>query len=443
MANPILVTGAAGRIGGVGRIITDLLLKQGQAVRAMVRTEDERAQALRDMGAEVVVGSLLDLDSMHRAIAGCETMYFSMSVSDTYLAATVNAAVVAKHHGVKAFINMSQMTLSQMSVTETTASPQHKLHWLAEQALNWSSLPVVHVRPTVFLEGLFLTMTADSVRNSNQIRLPFGEGKTSPVAAEDVARAVAALLVNPQPHIGKTYHPTGPQSENMRFYAQEYSKALGRTITYQDIPIEAWRDGLLQIGQPLHLVNHLTTLANLHRAGRFAARVAPALVFDPLPPGVTVNSERKPPVWGKQPAMVAPAVIEVLAFAGVPQLAELMRTRAVSSLALTQMYLDRLKRYSSQLYFAITLTEDRAMAKAKEADRDLAAGKYRGPLHGLPWGGKDLLAVAGYPSSVKYVELCFFERRGHFVLNDFHPRAAADNIVAIFEGADAANVHTY
>jgi len=269
MANPILVTGAAGRIGGVGRMITELLLKQGQAVRAMVRTEDERAQALRDMGADVVVGSLLDLDSMHRAIAGCETMYFSMSVSDTYLAATVNAAAVAKHHGVKAFINMSQMTLSQMSVTETSASPQHKLHWLAEQALNWSGLPVVHVRPTAFLEGLFLIMTADSVRDLNQIRLPFGVGKTSPVAAEDVARAVAALLVNPQPHIGKTYHLTGPQSENMHFYAQEYSKALGRTITYRDIPVERWREGLLKSGQPLHLVNHLTTLADLHRSGRF------------------------------------------------------------------------------------------------------------------------------------------------------------------------------
>jgi len=269
MASAILVTGAAGRIGGVGRTITELLLKHGQTVRAMVRTEDERAQALRNIGAEVVVGNLLDLDSMHRAIAGCETMYFGMSVSDSYLAATVNAAAVAKHHGVKAFINMSQMTLSQMSVTDTTTSPQHKLHWLAEQALNWSGLPVVHVRPTAFLEGLFLIMTADSVRNSNQIRLPFGEGKTSPVAAEDVARAVAAILVNPQPHIGKTYHPTGPQSENMHFYADEYSKALGRTITYQDIPVESWRDGLLKSGQPLHLVDHLTTLANLHRAGRF------------------------------------------------------------------------------------------------------------------------------------------------------------------------------
>src|SRR5262245_26796598 len=106
-----------------------------------------------------------------------------------------------------------------MSITETTASPQHKLHWLAEQALNWSGLPVVHVRPTVLLEGFFLIFTSDSVRESNQIRLPFGEGKTSPVAVEDVARAITALLVDPQPHIGNIYHLTGPQSENMHFFA--------------------------------------------------------------------------------------------------------------------------------------------------------------------------------------------------------------------------------
>jgi uncharacterized protein YbjT (DUF2867 family) len=249
MANPILVTGAAGRVGAVGRTVTELLLEQGKAVRAMVRNEDERAQALRHMGAEVVAGNLLDLDSMHRAIAGCETMYFGMSVSDDYLAATVNVAAVAKHHGVKAFVNMS--------------------HWLAEQALDWSGLPVVHVRPTVLLEGFFLIFTADSVRESNQIRLPFGDGKTSPVAVEDVARVLAALLANPQPHIGKTYHLTGPQSENMHFHAQEYSKALGRTITFEDIPVEPWRDGLLKRGLPVHLVNHLATMADLHRAGRY------------------------------------------------------------------------------------------------------------------------------------------------------------------------------
>jgi len=269
MPNLILVTGAAGRVGGIGRTVTELLLQQGKAVRAMVRNEDERAQALRDVGAEVVAGNLLDLDSMHRVIDGCDTMYFGMSVSDDYLAATVNTAAVAKHHGVKTFVNMSQMTVAQMSITETTPSPQHKLQWLSEQALNWSGLPVVHVRPTVLLEGFFLILTPESVRETNHIRLPFGQGKTSPVAVEDVARVIAALLANPQPHIGKIYHLTGPQSENMDFYAQEYSKALGRTIAYQDIPVEAWREGLLQHGLSAHVVNHLAAMADLHRAGRY------------------------------------------------------------------------------------------------------------------------------------------------------------------------------
>ena len=269
MANPILVTGAAGRVGGTGRSVTELLLKQGKAVRAMVRNEDERSQALRDMGAEIVVGDLLDLDSMHRAIAGCDTMYFGMSVSNDYLAATVNAAAVAKYHGVKAFVNMSQMTVSQMSITETTPSPQHKLHWLAEQALNWSGLPVVQIRPTVLLEGFFLIFTADSVRESNQIRLPFGEGKTSPVAVSDVACVIATVLADSQPHIGRIYNLTGPASENMHFYAEQYSKALGRSITFEDIAVHQWRDGLLGRGLSNHLVDHLVTMAHLHRAGRY------------------------------------------------------------------------------------------------------------------------------------------------------------------------------
>src|SRR6185369_1557571 len=133
----------------------------------------------------------------------------------------------------------------------------------------WSGLPVIHVRPTALFEGFFLILTSDSVRESNQIRLPFGEGKTSPVAVDDVARVIATLLVDPQPHIGKVYNLTGPQSENMYFYSMEYSEALGRTITYQDIPVEPWRDGLLAHHMPVFLVDHLVAMADLHRAGRY------------------------------------------------------------------------------------------------------------------------------------------------------------------------------
>jgi len=131
MAAPVLVTGAAGRVGGIGRTVTELLLKQGKAVRAMERKEDERAQTLRDMGAEVVVGHLLDLEAMHRVIVGCEMMYFGMSVSAGYLEATVTMAAVARELGVNALVNMSQRTVSQMSIQNTSPSPQQRQHWLS------------------------------------------------------------------------------------------------------------------------------------------------------------------------------------------------------------------------------------------------------------------------------------------------------------------------
>ncbi|HXM98851.1 MAG TPA: amidase, partial [Candidatus Dormibacteraeota bacterium] len=132
---------------------------------------------------------------------------------------------------------------------------------------------------------------------------------------------------------------------------------------------------------------------------RIPNSVEPALIFDPVLPGMKFETERKPMRISKAPSTVAsgaPKNMEDLAFASVRELAELVRTKKVSSLALTEMYLGRLKKYDPTLKFAVTLTEERALAQAKQADAEIAAGKYRGPLHGLPWGAKDLLAVKGY-----------------------------------------------
>jgi Asp-tRNA(Asn)/Glu-tRNA(Gln) amidotransferase A subunit family amidase len=132
---------------------------------------------------------------------------------------------------------------------------------------------------------------------------------------------------------------------------------------------------------------------------RIPNSVDPALVFDPVLPGMKLETERKPLRISKAPSTVAsgaPKNLEDLCFASVRELAELVRTKKVSSVALTEMYLARLKKYDSTLKFVVTLTEARALAQAKKADREIAAGKYRGPLHGLPWGAKDLLATKGY-----------------------------------------------
>jgi nucleoside-diphosphate-sugar epimerase len=127
----ILVTGAAGQLGAVGRTVTGLLLDRGLPVRAMVRREDDRSAALRAAGAEVVVGDLLEPADVYRVVNSCWPIYFGMSVSAGYLEATVTMAAVARELGVNALVNMSQMTVSQMSIQNTTPSPQQRQHCLS------------------------------------------------------------------------------------------------------------------------------------------------------------------------------------------------------------------------------------------------------------------------------------------------------------------------
>jgi Asp-tRNA(Asn)/Glu-tRNA(Gln) amidotransferase A subunit family amidase len=136
------------------------------------------------------------------------------------------------------------------------------------------------------------------------------------------------------------------------------------------------------------------------RALKIPNSVAPAFVFHPLPAGdslpgsaSTTNSSPNGTVFA------SPARIEDLAFATVAEVSGLLQARKITSLALTQMYLDRLKHYDAQLHFLTNLTEERALAQAKAADAEIAAGKYRGPLQGIPWGAKDLLAAKGYPTT--------------------------------------------
>ena len=151
------------------------------------------------------------------------------------------------------------------------------------------------------------------------------------------------------------------------------------------------------------------------RALKMPNSVAPAFVFCPSPASPIARKpacEERTSLLEKIdiveidcadnscfPHLEVPANLEELAFATVAELALLIQARKVTSVALTEMYLKRLKRYDATLHFVVTLTEERALAKAKQADAEIAAGKYRGPLHGIPWGAKDLLAVAGYPTT--------------------------------------------
>lgn len=127
--------------------------------------------------------------------------------------------------------------------------------------------------------------------------------------------------------------------------------------------------------------------------------VVPAVQFDPVLPGMELPTERRPMRYTRESGVNRPADLEQVAFWPVTRLAELVRTRQVLPSELTEMYIARLKRYDPQLHAVVTFTEERAREQAARLDAELRTGDYRGPLHGIPWGAKDLLAVRGYPTT--------------------------------------------
>lgn len=156
---------------------------------------------------------------------------------------------------------------------------------------------------------------------------------------------------------------------------------------------DAERDSMLE-----GLKEQLDNYQNLRQVG-LDNGVPPAMQFNPVPAGAKLPAARKPFKMTPPGKVEAPQNTEELAFYSVAQLGTLLKSRKITSEQLTRLYLERLKTYGPQLECVITLTEDLALRQARKADAEIAAGKYRGPLHGIPYGAKDLLAVKGYPTT--------------------------------------------
>src|SRR3954468_11761536 len=142
---------------------------------------------------------------------------------------------------------------------------------------------------------------------------------------------------------------------------------------------------------------NLTRYAEL-RTIQIDPNIAPPLYYSPLVPGTRLDRVAKPFRPSAAPSLRRPATLEDVAFWPLAHLAQLLKTRQVTSVELTRMYLDRLSRFNATLNFVVTYTDELAMQQAQQADREIAAGKYRGPLHGMPWGCKDIIAVPGFPT---------------------------------------------
>ena len=259
-----LITGAT---GDTGRGATEILIKQGFAVRALVHREDERSARLSAAGAEIVIGDLLNPDDARRALESVSAAYFVYPIAPGLIEATAYFAQAAKETGVGAIVNMSQI-----SARREAKSHAARNHWIAERVFDWSGISVTHLRPTFFAEWLLYPGNRRGIVEKAAIELPFGDGHHAPIAAEDQARLIAEILTTPMTHAGKTYSLHGPIEMNQAGVAAAVSEVLGRKITYQPISIPRFRARLEKVGWPAFLTQHLCEVALDYQNGIFSGK---------------------------------------------------------------------------------------------------------------------------------------------------------------------------
>jgi NAD(P)H dehydrogenase (quinone) len=244
----VLISGAT---GDTGRAAVREAIALGLGVRAMVHKRDGRSEALEALGAQVVLGDLLEIDTVRAAMEDTNAAYLVWPVAPGLIHATVNFAQAAKEAGVSAVVNLSQRSANRFSTSHSCRDS-----FIAEQVLNWSGLSVIHLRPTYFLEWLMYPWQLPYLQQGI-LRMPVGKGRHSPIAADDQGRVIAALLKSPEAHIGKTIPISGPVEMDHEQIAAELTEALGRKIVFQDLPIDEYCRSLEAMGVPPYIVQHL------------------------------------------------------------------------------------------------------------------------------------------------------------------------------------------
>ena len=253
-----LITGATGRTGGK---VAALLLEGGHGVRAFVHKRDERSQQLERQGAQIYAGDLHDFKLIRSALAGVAGAYFVYPTQPGIVEATAIFAQAAQEAATPVIVN-----LSQLPARRATQSPASFNHWLAENVWRWSGLPVVNLKPTIFAETLLFY--GQGVKDG-LVLAPFGKGRHAPLASADIARLVASILESPPQHIGQSYPLFGLQEYTYAEAIARIGALLGRSVTYQQIPLEAAREQWLK-WFTLFEAQHATAIVQDHDAGIFS-----------------------------------------------------------------------------------------------------------------------------------------------------------------------------
>src|SRR5277367_3445637 len=264
----ILVTGATGRQGGTGRAAAAYLLKRGRSVRALVRSIDERAEALRDLGIEIVVGDYGNYRSLVSALDGVEAAYFCYPVAAGIAEAAGFFAAAGREQGLKRIVDLSLATTRVDS-----PSPQGRAQWVAEQIFEWAGFRGVHLRIAAFFMENIPLLDGDSIRRSGRIANSFGDKALSWISGKDVGAMAAELLINDALASSRILIAGGVERLTYSEVAKTISAAVGKAVRYDELTPDEWRCELTAAakakGDEVNLrgIDHLVAQSVALRAG--------------------------------------------------------------------------------------------------------------------------------------------------------------------------------
>ena len=237
----ILVTGATGNQGGTGRSVVKLLVEGGLPVRALVHTLDDRAEALRDLGAEIAVGDFGNYQSLLAALEGVESAYFCYPVAAGVAEAAGFFAGAGRNQGLKRIVDLSLATTRVDS-----PSPQGRAQWVAEQIFEWAGFEGVHLRIAAFFMENILLIDGDTIRQHGTIKNSFGNKPLSWISGMDVGALAAHLLMDTNVVRDRIIIAGGVVRLTYNEVATRITSTVGRSVRYEELTPEAWRDSMRQ-----------------------------------------------------------------------------------------------------------------------------------------------------------------------------------------------------
>jgi uncharacterized protein YbjT (DUF2867 family) len=274
MTHPILITGAAGGSqGSTGRLVTRLLLQRGMPIRAFVHKLDARSDELRQLGADIVEGDLLNPTSVQAAMRNVKRAYFTYPVTGGLLEATTIFAATARDTGLELVVNNSQFqhTPDDPGFRDLQRAPSFRnlQHRLADRIFDWAGVRTAHIQAPPYYENV-RALVSHSVAEQDAAFLPWGDENTViPLAsAEDISLMAATLLADPELPSQDVY-PVVNETPTVRDIVETLGRVLGRSIRYVPITDEQWAEAVQARINP-HALDHLTHLWQHFRRGEAA-----------------------------------------------------------------------------------------------------------------------------------------------------------------------------